>query len=235
MKCRFCSGLLRKAGNQKNGTQKYYCKHCRKYQQKTYQYRAYNLDVNHRIESYVQEGVGIRSIARILEISTTTVIKRIVSIAEGFNKPTPIRKGEYEIDERWTFCTTKLNPIWITYILERRTSRVIDFHVGRRTKEVLTPMIDRLLPFSPKLIATDGLLVYKAIIPEAIHGRQRHQTMNIERYNLNLRTHIKRLSRKTINYSRSLIMLKSILRIYFFNRSDLVLGVSSSAEIKIVK
>ncbi|WP_343791129.1 IS1 family transposase, partial [Wandonia haliotis] len=38
----------------------------------------------------------------------------------------------------------------------------------------------------------------------------------IERKNLTLRTHVKRLNRRTICYSKSLLTLSAIMRIYFW-------------------
>jgi insertion element IS1 protein InsB len=58
-----------RAGLRANGIQKFRCSACKKYQQKEYQKRAYHLDTNNRISQLLVEGVGIRSIARILKIT----------------------------------------------------------------------------------------------------------------------------------------------------------------------
>ncbi|MBN9294195.1 MAG: transposase, partial [Flavobacteriia bacterium] len=49
-----------------------------------------------------------------------------------------------------------------------------------------------------------------------IHKIHRRCTNHIERQNLNLRTHLKRLNRKTICYSKSLMMLLAVVKIYFW-------------------
>ena len=208
-------------GFQKNGSQKYRCKSCKRYQQAQYKYTAYGIDINHQISGLVTEGVGIRSIGRLLGISCTTVIRRIHAIASTLSKPDPIYGGGYEIDELWTFCGSKSNEVWVTYIFERSTGRVIDFHSGRRNKVSIGPMVYRLLSYRPECIATDGLVVYKSLIPKTIHSNKPFQTLRIERHNLNLRTHIKRLSRRTISYSKCLFMLRSILKIYFWRHLNI--------------
>lgn len=55
--------------------------------------------VDSKIIQFTKEWLGIRSTARILKISTTTLLKRIVQIAENIRKPI-IPKGKiYEVDE----------------------------------------------------------------------------------------------------------------------------------------
>ena len=49
-----------------------------------------------------------------------------------------------------------------------------------------------------------------------VYKRQAHRgTNHIERHNLTIRTHIKRLTRRTICFSRKAIMLYAVLKIYF--------------------
>ena len=62
--------------------------------------------------------MGIRSIARVLCISTTTLLKRILLIAKGVQSP-PIYSGQiYEVDEMRTFLRHKGKVIWIVYALD---------------------------------------------------------------------------------------------------------------------
>ncbi|MDR0844770.1 MAG: IS1 family transposase, partial [Tannerella sp.] len=65
-------------------------------------------------------------------------------------------------------------------------------------------------------IYTDRLRQYKTLIPSAIHHTSLYGTNHIERNNLTIRTHIKRLARKTICYSKSMVILLSVMKIYFW-------------------
>jgi len=123
----------------------------------------------------------------------------------------------YEVDE----LHTKVNKqrCCITYAINRKTKQVIDFVIGNLTKENLAKVIETVLHLTPKRIYTDKLITYKSIIPSSIHNTARYQTNRIERFNLNLRTHIKRLNRKTICYSKRKVMLEAVLRIYFWGHS----------------
>jgi insertion element IS1 protein InsB len=87
MKCKFCDGKCQLAGRQKNGTQKLHCKTCKKYQQLNYQYLACRPEVTKLIPVLVCESVSIRGISRVLKIGTTTVIRKIRSIAKSIPKP----------------------------------------------------------------------------------------------------------------------------------------------------
>lgn len=115
-----------------------------------------------------------------------------------------------------SFIRNKENQIWIVYALERITKRVVSFAIGKRTKQTLQNVITTVLLSDPKIIYTDGLRQYKSLIDPKIHKVKRFCTNHIERYNLTLRTHLKRLNRRTICFSRSLIILNAILKIYFW-------------------
>ncbi|MFC5981187.1 IS1 family transposase [Flavobacterium salmonis] len=63
---------------------------------------------------------------------------------------------------------------------------------------------------------TDRLKNYRYLIEEKLHSVKRFGTNDIERKNLTLRTHLKRLNRRTICFSKSLVVLIAILKIYFW-------------------
>ena len=76
MKCIHCGSSCIKKGFQKNGKQKYRCSDCCKYQQANYTYKAYEVGLNEQITRLVKRSCGIRDIAYIKDISTTTVMSR---------------------------------------------------------------------------------------------------------------------------------------------------------------
>lgn len=219
MECKFCKGNCQKAGKQKNGSQKYYCKTCKKYQQKSYSYQAYIPGVNSMISELLCESVGIRGIGRILKIAVNTVLHKIKAIAASISKPEVSKKPvAVEMDEMSVFIGSKENRYWIIYLLERETRKVLDFVVGNRSKKTIQYLLSILDHSMPGAIYTDHFPSYRAAISGHIHFPGKAVTNHIERMNLNLRTHLKRLGRKTICYSRSLRMLEACLIIYFFGR-----------------
>ena len=73
-----------------------------------------------------------------------------------------------------------------------------------------------LLLLNCKVIYTGKLVHYKSILKDVVHNTKPFGTNHIERKNLSLRTHLKRLNRKTICFSKSFILLQCVLRIYFW-------------------
>jgi len=105
----------------------------------------------------------------------------------------------------------------VIYALDRQSRRVADFKVGSRTKNNLKRVTETLLLANCKQIFTDGLPMYQQIIPGPLHKVRRYGTNRIERKNLSLRTHLKRLNRKTIAFSKSPLMLEACVKIYFWH------------------
>jgi insertion element IS1 protein InsB len=214
--CKFCERKCIKNGFQSNGNQRYKCTICQRRQQGNYFYNAYGSDINNRIIILTKEGLGIRSTARVLRISTATLLKRIVCIAGNVITPIISIGKTYEVDEMRTFIRNKSRLMWIAYALERESKKVVSFSIGKRTNRTLSIIIDTLKLSQAKKIYTDGLKNYKYLVPPELHVVKRFGTNHIERKNLTIRTHLKRLNRKTICFSRSLVILKAILKIYFW-------------------
>ena len=208
---------LVKNGFTKNKKQQFYCKNCYKRCINFYCYKTYKPNTNAKIIQFIKEGLGIRSTARILQISTTTVLKRIIAIAKKIPNPIFFKNKSYEVDEMRCYLKRKDKPIWIVYALERKTKRVVNFSLGRRSKRTIQYVTNSLLLSSPKNSYTDGLVHYVSLVESAIHKVKRFGTNQIERNNLTMRTHLKRLQRKTICFSRSFILLQCVLRIYFWS------------------
>lgn len=217
MKCSYCNKLNCIKKGKQNNIQRFYCKNCKKYFQSSYKYLAYQKNINELMKSLLKEGCGVRSISRILHISSKTVLSRMLKIANEIKIPYFNKLGcKFEVDELWTFIKRKEDFTWITYAIEQQTKSVIDFFVGRKTRENIKPLINKLLLLNPKRIYTDRLNIYPSLIPKEIHKRFQYCTNRIERMNLTLRTHIKRLIRRTICFSKSKIYLEAHLKIYFW-------------------
>ena len=216
MECIICNNKCIKWGTS-NGKQRYRCKKCAKTCYHGYSYKAYHPQTNSQITVLLKEGCGIRSISRIMDISAVTVIRRILYMASVIKKP-PIAVGKtYEADELKTYLCKKSNEQWVIYAIDRESRKVVDFRVGKRNKRNIEPVIETLLLSGTKCIYTDNLNIYRTLIPKSIHKVKAYHINHIERKNLTLRTHLKRLCRKTICYSKSILMLTACLKIYFWS------------------
>ncbi len=214
MNCKYCKKKCSKAGKNSTGKQKYYCASCKKYQQKIYVYKAYDVKTNEQIIQYVKNSCGIRSIGRLIKISNTTVIKRIRSLASTLESTYVSGEGcIYEMDELHTFAGHKKNDQWLIYAINKSTRSVVDLLIGRRNKEDIKKIVDKVLKYHPEKIYTDGLNIYPTLIDKLIHKPGRYVTNRIERMNLTLRTHLKRLGRSTLCYSKKVDMLEACVKI----------------------
>ncbi|WP_265427105.1 IS1 family transposase [Chryseobacterium sp. YIM B08800] len=214
--CNKCySKNIIKNGTTKTGKQQYFCKNCKNRFIEFYSYKAYKKNINSKIIQLTKEGLGIRSTARILKISTTTLLRRIIKIADAIHPPKISYNQSYELDEMRLFLRKKSNPQWLVYAINKETKSIAGFHIGKRTSKTLNSVIKTLLYSKPEKIYTDKLRNYQYLIPKEIHQTKRFVTNSIERKNLSIRTHLKRLNRKTICFSKSISILTSVLKIYF--------------------
>ncbi|MCW8937631.1 MAG: IS1 family transposase [Flavobacteriales bacterium] len=216
MKCKKCNQICVKNGKTKSGEQRYYCVLCEKSQQINYTYQACKPKINNKLIALLKEGCGIRSISRLLKISPTTTIRRILTISNQIKSPSIVMGKMYEVDELCTYIGNKNRKRWVAYSLRKDTKEVVNFAVGTRTKRTLQQIINSLLLAEAKTIFTDKLNIYKSLIPSAIHCSRQYRINHIERKNLTLRTHLKRLNRRTICFSKSILMLTACLKIYFW-------------------
>ena len=215
MNCKHCQESCIRKG-MSNGIQKYRCRSCGKYQRRSYLKNAYTIS-DQQLILLTKEGCGIRSIARITAISPSTVIRRVLRIGRKLKRPFVLTYGKnYQMDELFTYIGNKKNRICVAYAIDAETGKAIDLVVGRRTKASLSKVISTLLLSNPQKIITDKLPLYKELIPHEIHSLKFRGINKLERLNLTLRTHLKRLNRRTICYSKSIAVLTAIVKIYFW-------------------
>ena len=125
-----------------------------------------------------------------------------------------ISKGRtYEVDELKTYVRKKANECWVCLAVERQSGNVVDISVGRRTKKKLATVIETFKLSEAKKVYTDGLDIYKSLLPEEIHKVRPYHINKVERKNLDLRNSLKRLTRKTICYSKSRAMLEASVKL----------------------
>jgi insertion element IS1 protein InsB len=144
-RCYRCVDDIRKMiknGKTKSGNQRYICRKCGKTRVENYAYLAYKEEINQNIIQLTKEGLGIRSTARILKISTTTLLKRIVFIARNITKPIISKGKTYEVYELCTYIRHKKNYIWLVYALEKNSKTVVSFNAGKRTNKTFNRVLE---------------------------------------------------------------------------------------------
>lgn len=97
----------------------------------------------------------------------------------------------------------KDNPRWLWLAIDHKTHDVIAFTFGRRQDKVFLKLKALLKPFGITMFYTDDWGAYERNIESDSHTVGKANTQSIERKNLTLRTRIKRLTRKTICFSKT--------------------------------
>jgi IS1 family transposase len=206
---------VKKNGTTSNGKQKYQCTHCRRQFITDNTYRGCQSFIRELVVPMAMNSSGIRDIARVLSISTQTVMKTIRKRAAEIREPrVPPRIKDLEIDEFWSFVKDKSQQCWCWYGLDRATTRIAAYALGRRTDASCQQLSDKLAGCTVENFYTDNWQAYAKILPDERHTISKAETLNIERHNLNFRTHLKRLHRRTICFSKSSEMHAAVIKLY---------------------
>ncbi len=163
-------------------------------------------------------GSGIRDTSRVLQISKTTTINiirrkesHLVQVnpnirALGLSAGNKVRLEPAceaaELDEQWSFVDKKSNQRWLWYAIDHATNTVLAYVFGKRRDKVFKKLKALLEPFGIQRFYTDDWGAYERHLDEDKHEIGKRNTQKIERKNLNFRTWIKRLARKTICFSK---------------------------------
>ena len=118
---------------------------------------------------------------------------------------------EAEIDEQWSFVGKKGNQRWLWHAIDHSTNTVVAFVLGKRTDEAFKELQALLEPLGITKYYTDDWGAYERNLPPEQHEIGKTNTQKIERKNLNFRTWIKRLARKTICFSKSESMHDTVI------------------------
>lgn len=120
-----------------------------------------------------------------------------------------------EWDEFWSYVGCKANQRWTWYLIERQSGIVIAWENGRRQDEVLQRLLDNVVHIPIQACYTDDWPAYERLIPKHYnHVVEKENTWKIERKNLNFRTHIKRLNRRTICFSKNEEIHDNVIGMY---------------------
>ena len=129
------------------------------------------------------------------------------------------RADEAEVDEMWSYVGKKAGQRWLWHAIDHHTGRVLAYVFGRRQDQVFLQLKALLEPFGITRYDTDYWGAYTRHLNPDEHNQGKRNTQQIERKHLTLRTRIKRLTRKTICFSRSIQMHDIVIGL-FVNRYE---------------
>ncbi len=215
MSCQYCHKDCQKAGKQKNGKQKYHCTSCKKYQQADYRYKGCEQGKKSLFLKCLKVGNSLSGVRAITGIAISTQLRWIRKLGKEIRPISTFKSNDiYELDELCTYVQNKQKRRWVISAISRSTGQIIAIKVGTRTKNNLALVVNKLLQLSPIAIYTDKLSAYRSLIPKYLHRIKFRGINKIERFHLTMRTHIKRLNRRTICYSKNQAVLESLVKLY---------------------
>ena len=131
---------------------------------------------------------------------------------------------ESELDEMWSFVKRKEQQRWLWHAIDHAKGIVLAYVCGTHEDEVFLQLQTILRPFGIARFYTDHAGVYQRHLSLETHEVGKQHTQKIERKHLTLRTRIKRLARKTICFSKSIMMHDIVLGL-FMNRYEFALPI----------
>jgi len=217
---------LRKHSIVSSGIRRWYCNSCKKTFQQKYRYNAHKPGTKEQIIKLTLNGSGVRDISRVLKINKNTVCSVFkktpikVNPSFDFSKTNSLDielNHSVVSDEFWSYVGNKSNQRWIWYCIERKSGIILAWHNGRRSDSDFLEFYNLLSTFPIRYYYTDFCGSYSRHILADKHIIGKSNTCKIERKNLNFRTYLKRLCRKTICFSKNETIHNNVIGLYIEN------------------
>ena len=129
-----------------------------------------------------------------------------------------------EIDEMRSFAQNEKRQRWLWHAIDHKSGKALAYVFGKRKDVVLKKLKALLISFNIQHFSTDDRGAYFRHLDSKNHTISKKYTRKIERKHLTLRTRIKRLGRKTICFSKSMVMHDAVIGL-FINRFEFGLNV----------
>ena len=222
IKCNRCKSEQVVKEGISRGKQRYKCKRCKS------RFVPHTPKITDKLQQEIlelyTEGTGIRSIARFLSISHTTVIRHIRKLDEKHKPVIPLRAEHIEIDELYLYVGSKKRRHWLWLATCRETGRILGSRIGGRGSATLKKLYDDIAPVECTRYYTDGHAPYKNVLPKKKHQAGRGLTNMAEGINSAVRHYLARFRRRSKCYTKNLTMAEASVRllIYRLNQKRMV-------------
>lgn len=124
-----------------------------------------------------------------------------------------------EIDEMWSYVAKKKKQRWLWHAIDHASGKTLAYVFGPRKDRAFLKLKLLLKPSGIKKYYTDYWGAYTRHIDPKSHIPGKRNTQKIERKHLNLCARLKRLTRKTICFSKSEEMHDIVIGL-FINRYE---------------
>jgi insertion element IS1 protein InsB len=131
---------------------------------------------------------------------------------------------EAEADEMWSYVQRKEKQRCLWHAIDHATGKILAYVLADHKDQAFLQLKSLLEPFGISQYYTDDWGAYQRHLSTALHTVGKRQTQKIERKHLTLRTRIKRLARKTICFSKTILMHDTVIGL-FINRYEFGLTI----------
>lgn len=138
----------------------------------------------------------------------------------------PTAKLRLYADEMWSYVGRKQQPRWLWWVQDVDTGQVVAYVFGRRSHATFDRLRQLLtqVGLAVGLWITDAWWAYVDRLPAEQRIEDKAQLQSLERKHLTLRTRLKRLTRKTICFSKKIFFHDGIIGLFiqrfFFQARD---------------
>lgn len=205
--CPKCSSANKIKAGFVRSKQRYACKACEsRYLYLPNQKMVRSAKQQQAVELYL-EGLGIRSISRIIRLSHVTVMCWLKNKAKNLKPVLPLQANHIEIDELYFYLKTKKKKHWLWLAICRESKRILAFQIGGRGKVTLQKLMYKIEPIQCERFYTDEHGPFKAVLSKEKHRCRAGVTNTIEGINSAIRHYLARFRRRGKCYTKSLAMM----------------------------
>lgn len=166
------------------------------------------------------EGLGIRSIARILEINHVEIQRLIKRLGAERKTVRPLYSGAIEIDEIYYYTKKKARKRWLWLAVCKDTKRILGYQTGTRGRTTLKKLIEKIRPIACGHYYTDEHISFRGLLPEKKYTASKRYTTTVEGINSAVRHFLARFRRKSKCYTKSEAMLHATLNLFVENYNE---------------
>ena len=127
-----------------------------------------------------------------------------------------------KVDEMWSYVGSKRRPRWLWWVEDALSGEIVAFVFGRRTHGTFRRLLALLKAAQIQVSGwiTDAWWAYYDCLDQSLRVEAKAWLQSLERKHLTLRTRLKRLTRRTICFSKSGVIHDTLVGLfinhYFF-------------------
>lgn len=202
-----CSDIIKKNGKKSYGKQNYQCKDCNRQfiGDHALTYLGCHSQKNRKIRHLMVRGSGIRDIADVEQVSTGKVLS-VLDKCHYQITPKQTHYDKLEVDELWTFVGNKQNKQWLIYAYHRKTGEIVAYVWGKRDLHTVKRLRIKLQALGVKCacIASDTWDSFMTGFCGFTQTIGKFFTVGIEGNNCRIRHRLRRVFRRSCNFSKKL-------------------------------